>query len=96
MKAGFLAKQFHVSIIALSLMNFYLTRAQAQESHAQVLNSQQHELAAGQQSKASALVKVVRESTERFKDVAVAEREGYALQFGCVSGPDSGAMGLHS
>ena len=21
--------------------------------------------------------------------------EGYALQFGCVSGPDSGAMGLH-
>jgi hypothetical protein len=25
----------------------------------------------------------------------VAEAEGYALQFGCVSGPDSGAMGLH-
>ncbi len=61
MKAGVLAKQFHVSIIALSLMNFYLTRAQAQESHAHVLNGQQHELAAGQQSKASALVKVVRE-----------------------------------
>ena len=58
MKAGSLAKQFHVSIIALSLMNFYLTRAQAQQSHAHVLNSQQHELAAGQQSKASALVKV--------------------------------------
>ncbi|MGH9694303.1 MAG: hypothetical protein ACRD5Z_09190, partial [Bryobacteraceae bacterium] len=32
---------------------------------------------------------------ERFKDVSVAEAEGYALQFGCVSGPDSGAMGLH-
>jgi len=95
MKAGVLAKQFHVSIIALSLMNFYLTRAQAQESHAHVLNGQQHELAAGQQSKANALVKLVRESTERFKDVSVAEREGYALQFGCVSGPDSGAMGLH-
>jgi hypothetical protein len=41
------------------------------------------------------LVKIVREATERFKDVAVAEAEGYALQFGCVSGPDSGAMGLH-
>ena len=25
----------------------------------------------------------------------MAEPEGYALQFGCVSGPDSGAMGLH-
>jgi hypothetical protein len=27
--------------------------------------------------------------------VAVAEAEGYHLLFGCVSGPDSGAMGLH-
>ena len=43
----------------------------------------------------SDLVQVVRESTERFRDVAVAEAEGYALLFGCVSGPDSGAMGLH-
>jgi hypothetical protein len=25
----------------------------------------------------------------------VAEKEGYALQFGCVTGPDAGAMGLH-
>jgi hypothetical protein len=41
------------------------------------------------------LVDVVRNATERFKDVAVAESEGYALMFGCVSGPDSGAMGLH-
>ena len=43
----------------------------------------------------NALVKVVREATERFHDVAVAEAEGYHLLFGCVSGPDSGAMGLH-
>lgn len=44
---------------------------------------------------AETLIKTVREHTERFKDVAVAETEGYGLQFGCVSGPDSGAMGLH-
>jgi hypothetical protein len=43
----------------------------------------------------SALVNVVRESTARFHDVVVAEAEGYTLMFGCVSGPDSGAMGLH-
>jgi hypothetical protein len=43
----------------------------------------------------SALVKLVRESTERFRDVSVAEAEGYMLQFGCVSGPDAGAMGMH-
>ena len=42
-----------------------------------------------------ALVAAVRESTERFKNVAVAESEGYFLQFGCVSGPDAGAMGMH-
>ena len=44
---------------------------------------------------ASALIKVVREVTERFKDVSVAEAEEYYLNFGCVSGSDSGAMGMH-
>ena len=41
-----------------------------------------------------ALVAAVREATERFKNIAAAEAEGYGLQFGCVSGPDPGAMGL--
>ena len=48
-----------------------------------------------QRRNANALVKIVRESTDRSKDVSVAESEGYALQFGCVSGDDFGAMGLH-
>jgi hypothetical protein len=43
----------------------------------------------------SALIKIVREATDRFQDVEVAKAEGYALQFGCVSGSDSGAMGMH-
>lgn len=38
---------------------------------------------------------VIRQATRRFKDVAVAEAVGYALMFGCVSGPEGGAMGLH-
>jgi hypothetical protein len=41
------------------------------------------------------LVKIVRDATERFQDVEVAKAEGYALQFGCVSGSESGAMGMH-
>jgi hypothetical protein len=44
---------------------------------------------------AAGLIKIVRESTERFRDVAIAEAEGYSLMFGCVTGPDDGAMGLH-
>jgi hypothetical protein len=43
----------------------------------------------------SPLVNAVRESTARFHDVSLADAEGYALMFGCVSGPDSGAMGMH-
>lgn len=41
------------------------------------------------------LARVVRENTSRFRDVKVATAEGYQLMFGCVSGPDDGAMGLH-
>jgi hypothetical protein len=48
-----------------------------------------------QHAVAGVLVKVVRDATARFHDVAVAEHEGYYLQFGCVSGSDFGAMGMH-
>jgi len=48
-----------------------------------------------QRSRSNALVQTVREYTARFRDVEVAESEGYHLQFGCVSGSDYGAMGLH-
>jgi hypothetical protein len=41
------------------------------------------------------LVQIVRESTERFRDPAIADGDGYKLMFGCVSGSDAGAMGLH-
>jgi len=43
----------------------------------------------------NALVKVVRQITEKYKDVGAAEAAGYGLAFGCVSGPETGAMGLH-
>jgi hypothetical protein len=55
--------------------------------------AQDHGQHAGAQT--GELVKIVREATERFKDVAAAEAEGYGLQFGCVTGPDAGAMGMH-
>jgi hypothetical protein len=66
----------------------------AQDSHSHAPSAPQ-ELTSEQHNRANALIEIVRESTERFKDVAQAEREGYALSFGCVSGPDQGAMGLH-
>jgi hypothetical protein len=50
----------------------------------------------GQQKQhAGELVQTVRDATRRFREVNQAMAEGYQLMFGCVSGPDSGAMGLH-
>lgn len=43
---------------------------------------------------AQGLVQAVRESTAKFKDVRAAAPD-YVLTFGCVTGPDAGAMGLH-
>ena len=57
--------------------------------------SGRHEPTADQKRQMNALVTIVREATEPFRDVRVAEAAGYALQFGCVSGPDFGAMGMH-
>jgi hypothetical protein len=79
-----LGKRSAVLLVGLIALGTASPRTLAQEGHAHA-----------PVQKGSALVEVVRESTERFKDVAVAEAAGYAPQFGCVSGADSGAMGLH-
>jgi hypothetical protein len=86
MKVGQFGVQFKYFMIGgLVLTGAWSTRALAQDHSHETSNK----------SQANALVKIVQESTERFKDVAVAENEGYGLQFGCVSGPDAGAMGMH-
>lgn len=64
--------------------------AQAQQTHSHTAPQ-----ASGLSTEASALIKTVRDATAQFQDPAEATRQGYFLKFGCVSGPDSGAMGLH-
>ena len=85
-------KQLQFFLIAVVLVSVYSLFAVAQDSHSHTQTPQHQGPTPDQQS---ALLKIVRESTARFKDVRVAEYEGYHLAFGCVSGPDSGAMGLH-
>jgi hypothetical protein len=41
------------------------------------------------------LVQIVRQSTVQFLNVNMATAAGYQPLFGCVTGPDHGAMGLH-
>ena len=83
-------------LTTLALLSTSFLCALAQDGHSHIETTTQQQQPTAQQTRnASALIKIVRESTERFKDVSVAEAEGYTLQFGCVTGPDSGAMGLH-
>jgi hypothetical protein len=84
------ATQAVAGVLVLLSLSSSSVLAQRQHVHAAAAHAR-----ANQQAQASALVQVVRDATERFHDVAVAEHEGYFLQFGCVSGPDYGAMGLH-
>jgi hypothetical protein len=82
------SKQFLCSLGgAFTVAALWLSLSPSQAIHAQ-MHSAAHD-------QAGALTKVVREATERFQDVKVAEAEGYELTFGCVSGGEYGAMGLH-
>jgi hypothetical protein len=85
------AVRFHYLVAAMVVVSVCSLQAQAQTSHSHQITTQSTKLTTSQ----GALLQVVRESTERFKDVSVAESEGYHLAFGCVTGPDAGAMGLH-
>ncbi len=89
-------------MIAFALVNVCFLRAVAQDVHAHAAAATQDQQTQDQQTQdqqtldqQSVLLRTVREATERFKDVKVAESEGYHLEFGCVSGDDFGAMGLH-
>ena len=80
---------------AALITGLFSSHLRAQTDHTHNLAAMRAAPASEQKAQAGEFVRLVRESTERFKDVAVAEAEGYHLLFGCVSGPDVGAMGLH-
>jgi hypothetical protein len=79
------ATRFTLSAVAtLALASLSASPARAGQDHSH-----------GGATQTNALATMVRQITEPYKDVSAAEGAGYALAFGCVSGPDSGAMGLH-
>jgi hypothetical protein len=84
----------YLACSALGLMA--LAVAPAPQTHAEdaralaASTQQQHS-----QRNKNELVRIVQQATGKYRDVAVAESDGYHLLFGCVSDEDSGAMGLH-
>jgi hypothetical protein len=95
MKVGRSARRFQYSMIGvLALMSVVPSRAFAQDGHIHAPASQHQEQTQDQRKKAGALVKAVRRATAQFQNVENAGPD-YVLQFGCVSGGDFGAMGMH-
>lgn len=78
---------------ALGLAAAWSPHASAQQGFGGHQHDAMHDK--GSSAQPGAFVKVVREATARYRDVNVARAEGYELLFGCVSGPDVGAMGMH-
>jgi hypothetical protein len=81
-----------LAMCALVFTGAWGSRAHAQDGHAHATVSEHHELTPEEKRRAGELVAKVREATEQFKD---GPSEDYKLVFGCVSGGDFGAMGMH-
>jgi hypothetical protein len=81
---------------ALAIANAWPSRVLAQHGdHDHALIAPQRETTPEQKQKVSDLVEAVRTANDRFRDVEVAKSEQYEERFGCVSGGDLGAMGVH-
>jgi len=93
MKAGrFAAYTVLGGLMSIGSARPAMAQTAADYDHDHAMTSSRQGAPSAQQNE---LVQVVRDATARFRDPAVANAEGYALQFGCVSGSDLGAMGMH-
>ena len=86
-------KQIKVIILRLALLSSMAAAGTLIAADGGATNESEH---SGHSTKVPAkLVETVRNATERFIDVNVAVSANYQPAFGCVSGPDHGAMGVH-
>jgi hypothetical protein len=75
----------------LALATAPAPQAHDNDAHAQAATTQQ----LNSQRNRNDLVKIVKQVTDKYHSIAMAENDDYHLLFGCVSDEDSGAMGLH-
>jgi hypothetical protein len=92
MNVGRMMKSALPILGALALMSAAPAMAQDHD-HGQ--SQDQSKMSAEQRRQLGALLAKVRDVTKDFQDFRDAEKAGFNLLFGCVSGPDFGAMGLH-
>jgi hypothetical protein len=93
MTVGRLATKFQFSTFAALLVASALpSRAIAQDDHSHMMSPASHTATPQEKKQQNALVQEVRRVTAQFQHNPPADR---GLVFGCVSGGDFGAMGLH-
>ena len=80
---------------AVILLGAVPSRALAQSDHDHAMMTQAAALTPAQKAQQNELVDTVRRVTAKYQHVEQAEADGFALTFGCVSGGDFGAMGIH-
>ncbi len=93
MRMGRIAALCSYSMIgAFALVCLCPTQALAQDDHSHMMTADHREPTSEQKKQANALVQAVRKVTAQFQHEPPAD---YVLNFGCVSGGDFGAMGMH-
>jgi len=85
--------QSNVSILRLALLSFVAAAPTLVAADNAMNNEQAH--ASHAAAAPAKLVEIVRTATRHFIDVNAATATNYIPLFGCVSGPDHGAMGVH-
>jgi hypothetical protein len=86
-------KKSLLSALMIAGSTFVFAQGTPSQGHAQ--HSSPVAQTQAQKDQAGALIEAVRKATAGFQDFHAAEAAGYHLGFGCVSGPDFGAMGMH-
>lgn len=82
-------------ILRLTFLSGLVIAAPLLAAYGAAIDDPQHEHLAEKHPAPARLVQLVREATRQFLDVNNATAANYGPAFGCVSGPQEGAMGVH-
>jgi hypothetical protein len=88
-------RKSNMSILRVALVSSLAAAAPLLASSARATDDVEHEHADREHAAPAKLVQVVRDATRQFLDVNATGSADYFPAFGCVSGPDHGAMGVH-
>jgi hypothetical protein len=84
-----------MTIVRLALLGSLAAAAPLLAAGHETAGQAEHDLHGHDRPAPARLVQIVREVTEPFKNPGAATDAGYGPAFGCVSGPQEGAMGVH-